>query len=179
MNHVNRISPVYTAGLGFRDAMSSVQPSSSTKPSWGELFSAVARSNIAKEVGEAFVQHTQRSFRRMAFETVPSSQLGLAVLASRLTDLPYERRGAREIAQGLETLLTRPELLHFQQQDRNATTAQWTSPRRASTRHRRRRAAARAAVFRGNSMNDVCNDLMAMPTRRAAHFPPRLPASRA
>ena len=147
---------------------------------WGLLGKLVVDSGLAAAAGEAVAKNVPvvaaaageavtRSLRRSALETVPRSELGLVLLASRLTELAYGTTPAA-IATGLSTLLMQPSLVWFKQQGPHATTdAQWylargTLPPGVDGAGER----ALFLVFRGTqSMSDVMNNAMTMPKAAA------------
>ena len=116
-----------TSGKNFWGLMQTIVVDSGLAAAAGEAVAthvpAVARSHLATAAGEAVA----RSLRRSSLEVVPPSGLGLALLASRLTDLAYCATTPEAIAAGVSTLLVQSSLVWFKQQDPRSGThdAQW------------------------------------------------------
>lgn len=155
-----------TGGKNFWSLMQTIVVDSGLAAAAGE---AVAKKvpAVAAAAGEA----VGRSLRRSTLETVRPSELGLVLLASRLTDLAYSATTPEAIAAGVSTLLVHPSLLWFKRQEQQTITtdAQWYLTRGSLPPGVD--GAGRPAlflVFRGTqSMSDVMNDAMATPKAAA------------
>ena len=163
-----------TGGKNFWGFMQTLVVDSGLAAAAGEAVAthvpAVARSQLATAAGESVA----RSLRRSALEVVPPSELGLVLLASRLTNLAYCATTPEAIAAGVSTLLVQSSLVWFKQQDPHSGThdAQWYLARGTLPPGVDGAAPGGPAlflVFRGTqSMNDVMNDVMATPKAAAS-----------
>ena len=164
----------HTGGKNFWGFMQTLVVDSGLAAAAGEAVAthvpAVARSQLATAAGESVA----RSLRRSALEVVPPSELGLVLLASRLTNLAYCATTPEAIAAGVSTLLVQSSLVWFKQQDPHSGThdAQWYLARGTLPPGVDGAAPGGPAlflVFRGTqSMNDVMNDVMATPKAAAS-----------
>ena len=107
-----------TGGKNFWGLMQALVVDSGLAAAAGEAVAthapSVARSHLAAAAGEAVA----RSLRRSALEVLPPSELGLALLACRLTNLAYGVSTTPEaIAAGVATLLVQSSLVWCKQQD--------------------------------------------------------------
>ena len=127
----------------------------------------VVESGVAAAAGDAVV----RSIKRMALQTIPPSELGLAQLSARLADLTYAATTPEAVSAGLATLLGQPSLIWFQEQEQQTATSQWflahgVLPRGVGGPGGR----ALFLVFRGTqTVSDVMHDVMARPKAAASN----------